>query len=134
MARGKCKVGTGDPKSSKKTLQKCTHPAIPSKRPVIIGILLPSIVYLGATPQQEIPNSSLMSKDKSKATPIVHIVKAAVNTPRRNVRKAKQIEDSPSNSEDEIRRQGPEINISNLLLELSYLTIEEFWNIFEDEA
>ena len=84
MARGKRKLGAGDPELSKITPQKHICPAVPSKRLVIIGTLSPSVVCLGATPQQKIPNSSPTSKHKSKTTLIVHIVQAAVNTPWQN--------------------------------------------------
>ena len=134
MAQGKRKLSARDPESSKKILQKRARPAVPSKRPVIIGTLSPSVVCLGATPQQEIPNSSLTSKYKSKATSIVHIVEAVVNTPWRNARQARQIEDSPSSFEDKIGRQGPKVNTSDLPLELSYPLINEFWDVFGDEA
>lgn len=50
MAQEKCKLGTGDPKSAKKTPQKRARLAIASKRPVIIGSLLPSVVCLSTTP------------------------------------------------------------------------------------
>ena len=85
MARGKHKLGAGDLKSSKTTPQKRACPAVPNKHLVIIGTSLPSVVCLGAFSQQDIPNSSA-SKHKSNATPIVHIVEAAVNTLRQNVR------------------------------------------------
>ncbi|MCJ1348647.1 hypothetical protein MMC31_006879 [Peltigera leucophlebia] len=116
MARENRKLSAGDPKLSKTTPQKCARPAVPSKRPVIIGTLSPSVVHLGAFPQQHIPNSPA-SKHKSKATPI--IVEVAVNNPWQNVRQVNQIEDSPSSSEDEVRHQGPEVNTSDLLLELA---------------
>lgn len=131
MARAKRKLGAGDPESSKTTPQKRARPAVPSKRPVIIGTSSPSVVRLGASPQQDMPDSPA-SKHKSKATPI--IVEAAVNTPRRNVRQANQIEDSSSSSEDEVRHQGPEVNTSDSPLELSYPSIDEFWDVFGDEA
>ena len=66
--------------------------------------------------------------------PIVHIVEAAINTPWQNVRQAKQIEDSRSCSEDEIEHQDPKVNTSNLPLELSYPSINEFWDVFGDKA
>ena len=64
----------------------------------------------------------------------MHIVKVAVNTSRRNARQTKQIEDSLSSCEDKARRQGPEVNTSDSPLELSYLSIDEFWDVFGDEA
>ena len=133
MARGKRKLGAGDPKLSKKTPQKSARLAVPNKRPVIIGTSSPSVVCLGATLQREIPNSPT-KKHKNKATPIVHIVEAAVNTSRRNIRQARQIEDSPSISKDEVGRQSPEVNASDSPLELSYPSIDEFWDVFGDEA
>ena len=134
MARGKRKLGAGDPESSKETPQKCARPAIPSKRSEIIRTLSLSVVCLSATPQREISNSSSTSKHKRKATPIMHIVEVAVNIPRRNARQERQIEDSPSSSEDEVGRQGPEVNTSDSPLELSYPSIDEFWDVFGDEA
>ena len=56
----------------------------------------------------------------------MHIIEAAVNISRQNARQARQIENSPSSSEDEVRRQGPEVNTSDLSLELSYPSIDEF--------
>lgn len=88
MAQKKCKLGAGDPKLSKETPQKRAHPAISSKRLVIIRTLSPLVVRLGVTPQREIPNSPT-KKPKNKTTPIMYTVKAAVNTPRRNVRQAR---------------------------------------------
>lgn len=80
MVWEKHKLGAGDPKLSKKIPQKHTCPAILSKHPVIIRTLSPSIICLGATPQQEIPNSST-KKPKNKAMPIVHIIEIIVNIP-----------------------------------------------------
>ena len=64
----------------------------------------------------------------------MHIVEVVVNTPRQNARQVIQIEDSPSSSEDKAGRQGLEVNTSDLSLELSYLLIDEFWDVFGDEA
>lgn len=75
-----------------------------------------------------------MSKYKSKATPILHNVEAVINSLSQNARQAKQIEDSQSSSEDKVECQGPEVNISDLPLELNYSSINKFWDIFEDEA
>ncbi len=88
MAQKKCKLGARDLKLSKKTPQKRAHPAISSKRLVIIRTLSPSVVRFGVTPQREIPNN-LTKKPKSKATPIMHIIKVAVNTLRRNIRQTR---------------------------------------------
>ena len=66
--------------------------------------------------------------------PILHNIEVAVNTPWRNARQAKQIEDSQSSHENKVECQDPEINISNLPLELSYSSINKFWDVFEDEA
>ena len=93
----------------------------------------PSVIRLGATLQQQIPNSPT-SKHKSKATPIVQIVEVAVNIPWRNARQTRQIKDSLFSSLDKIGRQSPEINISDLPLELSYPSIDKFLDVFEDEA
>lgn len=79
MAREKHKLDAENPKLSKKTTQKYPRLTVPSKFPVIIGILSSSVVCLGATPQQEIFNN-LTKKLKNKAIPIVHIIEAAVNT------------------------------------------------------
>lgn len=74
-----------------------------------------------------------MSKHKTKVTPIVHITKL-INTPKCNVRQTRQIENSPSSFEDEVRCLDPENIISNLPVELSYPSIDEFWDLFGDEA
>ena len=50
MARGKRKLGVGDPELSKETPQKRARPAVPSKRLVIIGTSSLSVVCIGATP------------------------------------------------------------------------------------
>lgn len=82
MAQKKRKLG------AEKTSQKRACPAIPSKCLISIGILSPSVICLGVTPQQEIPNSP-MNKSKKKATPIMNIIEAIVNTPWRNIRQAR---------------------------------------------
>ena len=99
----------------------------------MIGTLSLSVVCLGATLQQEIPNSPT-KKPKNKAMPIVYIIEAAVNTPRQNVRQAKQIENSLFIFEDKVRHQNLEVNTSNSPLELSYPSINEFWDVFANET
>ena len=51
IAQGKHKLGTGDPKLSKKIPQKRACLAVPSKRPVIIGTLSPLVVCHSTIPQ-----------------------------------------------------------------------------------
>lgn len=58
--------------------------------------------------------------------PIMYIIEVAINTSQQNIRQARQIEDSISISEGEIECQSPVVNISNLLLELSFLSLDEF--------
>lgn len=133
MARAKRKLGSGEYDLSKKMPIKRTHPTVASKRPVIIGTSSPSVVrHAITTSQKELPNSP-MSKHKTKVTPIVHITES-INTLKRNVRQAQQIEDSPSSSKDEIRHQGPEGITLDSLVELNYPSIDEFWDVFGDEA
>lgn len=74
-----------------------------------------------------------MSKHKTKVMPIVYITKL-INTPKRNITQARQIKDSLSNFKDKVRCQGPKGIILDLPLELSYPLINEFWNVFGDEA
>lgn len=74
-----------------------------------------------------------MSKHKTKITSIVYITKS-INTPKRNVRQARQIEDNPSSSENKVRRQGLKSITLDLPVELSYPLIDEFWDVFGDEA
>ncbi len=64
----------------------------------------------------------------------MHIVEVAVNTPRQNIREARQIEDSPSIFENKVGYQSLEVNISDSPLELCYPSINEFWDVFEDKA
>lgn len=133
MAQAKYKLGFGEQNLFKETPMKRARPTIASKRPVIIGTLSALVICHAATiPQKEFPDS-LMSKYKIKVMPIIHITKA-INTPKHNVRQAQQIEDSPSSSKDKIRCQSLESIISDLLMELNYLSIDEFWNVFGDEA
>lgn len=63
----------------------------------------------------------------------MYIIEVAINTPRRNVRQARQIKNSLSISKDKIGYQSPKLNTSDLLLELSYLLIDKFWDVFRDE-
>lgn len=85
----------------------------------------PSIICLGATPQQEIPDS-LTIKLKNKTISIMYIIKVAVNTLQRNIRQARQIKNSLSISKDKVICQSLELNVLDLSLELSYLLIDEF--------
>lgn len=64
----------------------------------------------------------------------MYIIEIVINTPWQNVRQARQIRDSLSISEDKVEHQSLEVNISDLLLELSYLSIDKFWEVFGDEA
>lgn len=66
-----------------------------------------------------------MSKYK-KAMFNVHIIEGVVNIFWCNIRQAKQIENSPSSFKEEVKCQDQEINILDLLLELSYPSINKF--------
>lgn len=100
---------------------------------MIIGISsLLVVCYAVTIPQKDLPNSP-MSKYKTKVMPIVYITKL-INTPKCNIIQARHIKDSLSNFEDKVRCQGPKGIILDLLLELSYPLINEFWDVFKDEA
>lgn len=100
---------------------------------MIIGTLFSSVVCHAITlSRKKLPNS-LMSKYKTKVTPISYITEA-INTSKCNVRQARQIKDSPSSFEDKIKRQKPENITSDLPVELSYFLIDEFSDVFANDA
>lgn len=57
--------------------------------------------------------------------PIVYITET-INTSKRNVRQAQQIEDSLSSFKDKVRYQDLKDIISNLSVKLSYSSINKF--------
>lgn len=65
--------------------------------------------------------------------PIVYIIET-INTSKRNVRQAQQIEDSLSSFKDKVRYQDLKGILSNLSVKLNYSSINKFWDVFGDKA